>query len=183
MHPTKPISPYGVTKLTLENYASLYAATNGPKYICVRPANAYGIGQRPFNGQGFIATAIASVIKNQSIKIFGEKGTVRDYLYVSDLAPGIVHALEKGHLSEIYNIGSGVGLSNLDVIDAINLLMKNNNKNPVFVEKLAERPFDVKSNILDSAKLKSHTGWGPSIDFNNGLCQTYQWMMGELKCH
>ena len=79
-HPTKPISPYGVTKLTLENYAYLYAATHGLKFVCVRPANAYGIGQRPFVGQGFISTAMASVMRGQPIKIFGQNGSVRDYI-------------------------------------------------------------------------------------------------------
>ena len=47
-HPTQPISPYGVTKLTLERYANFYAVTRGLQYVCVRPANAYGVGQRPF---------------------------------------------------------------------------------------------------------------------------------------
>ncbi len=118
-HPTKPISPYGVTKLTLENYAYLYAVTHGLKFVCVRPANAYGVGQRPFVGQGFIATAMASAMRGMPIKIFGQRGTIRDYLYVSDLATGIVSALEYGHLSETYNLGSGIGLSNLDVIEVL----------------------------------------------------------------
>ena len=61
-HPTKPISPYGVTKRTLENYAYLYAATHGLKFVCVRPANAYGVGQRAFVGQGFISTAMAEIV-------------------------------------------------------------------------------------------------------------------------
>ena len=56
-HPTRPISPYGVTKLTLDNYAHLYAVTQGLKFICVRPSNAFGEGQKPFVGQGFISTA------------------------------------------------------------------------------------------------------------------------------
>jgi len=55
-HPTKPISPYGVTKLTLESYAHLYAVTHGLKFVCVRPANAFGPGQKPFTGQGFMPT-------------------------------------------------------------------------------------------------------------------------------
>jgi len=49
-HPTQPISPYGVTKLTLEKYAYLYAVTKGLDVVCVRPANPYGEGQRPFFG-------------------------------------------------------------------------------------------------------------------------------------
>src|SRR6185369_16440138 len=89
-HPTKPISPYGVTKLTLENYARLYSVTHGLKFVCVRPANAYGVGERPFVGQGFISTAMASAMGGQPIKIFGQSGTIRDYIYVSDLAAGIV---------------------------------------------------------------------------------------------
>jgi UDP-glucose 4-epimerase len=104
-HATKPISPYGVTKLTLENYAYLYAATHDLKFVCVRPANAYGIGQKAFVGQGFVATALASAMRGMPIKIFGHCGTIRDYLYVSDLASGIVSALEHGHLSETYNLG------------------------------------------------------------------------------
>ncbi|HEY8035039.1 MAG TPA: NAD-dependent epimerase/dehydratase family protein [Methylobacter sp.] len=123
-HPTKPFSPYGVTKLTLENYAHLYAVTRGLQFICVRPANAFGIGQRPFVGQGFISTAMASAMRGQPIRIFGQNGTIRDYLYVSELAAGIVSALKKGHLSETYSLGSGVGLSNLDVIKGITPLIK-----------------------------------------------------------
>ena len=147
-HRTKPISPYGVTKLTLEDYAYLYAATRGLKFVCVRPSNAYGVGQRPFVGQGFIATAIASAFRGIPIIIFGQRGTIRDYLYVSDLASGILRALEQGHLSEAYNLGSGIGLSNLDVIEAITPLMCEVGCQ-VSVEHRPERAFDVKANALD----------------------------------
>ena len=174
-HPTKPISPYGVTKLTLENYAYLYAATHGLKFVCVRPANAYGEGQRPFVGQGFIATAIASVMKGMPVKVFGERGAVRDYLYVSDLASGIVSALVSGRLSETYNLGSGIGLSNLDVIEKIKPLM-NRLALEVKIENLPERAFDVKANVLDSTKLRQHTVWQPQVEFCDGLERTCNWL-------
>jgi UDP-glucose 4-epimerase len=174
-HPTKPISPYGVTKLTLENYAYLYAATHGLKFICVRPANAYGAGQKPFAGQGFISTAIASVMRGQPIKIFGQSGSVRDYIYVSDLAAGIVCALESGSLSETYNIGSGVGLSNMDVINAITPLLESTNCK-LSVEHYPERTFDVKSNVLDATKIQQLTGWQPKVQFKDGLLFTLDWL-------
>ncbi|MGZ8983216.1 MAG: NAD-dependent epimerase/dehydratase family protein [Methylotenera sp.] len=174
-HPTKPISPYGVTKLTLENYAYLYAATHGLKFVCVRPANAYGVGQQPFVGQGFISTAMASAMRGQPIGIFGQSGTIRDYFYVSDLAAGIVSALERGLLSETYNLGSGVGLSNMDVIKAISPLMEAIGRE-VKVEHLPERTFDVKANVLDSTKLQKHTGWKPEVEFNDGLRRTREWL-------
>lgn len=174
-HQTKPISPYGVTKLTLENYAYLYAATNGLEYVCVRPANAYGVGQRPFAGQGFIATAMASAMRGMPIKIFGQHGTIRDYLYVSDLAFGIVCALEHGHSSATYNLGSGIGLSNLDVIEAIKPMMQEMGCE-VRVENLSERTFDVKANVLDSSKLSKHTGWKQTVSFADGLRRTCEWL-------
>ncbi len=174
-HPTKPISPYGVTKLTLESYAYLYAHTHNLQFTCVRPANAYGVGQRPFIGQGFIATAIASSIKGSSVKIFGAAGTIRDYLYVSDVASGIFHALENGKLSEIYNLGSGVGFSNIDVINTIKPLM-NEIKCDVHVEHLPERGFDVNANVLNSEKLKTDTGWEPKIGFEAGLINARDWL-------
>lgn len=177
-HPTKPISPYGVTKLTLENYSRLYAVTHGLKYVCVRPANAYGVGQQPFVGQGFISTAMASAMRGESIKIFGQYGTIRDYIYVSDLASGIVSALESGHISKTYNLGSGKGLSNMDVIESISPLMKEIGID-VQIEHLSERTFDVKQNVLDSTKLKAHTGWKPQVAFADGLRRTFNWLQGK----
>lgn len=174
-HPTRPISPYGVTKLTLENYAHLYAVTHGLKFVCLRPANAYGEGQRPFAGQGFIATAMASIMRGDPVRIFGQQGTVRDYIHVSDLVSGIVHAMEKGRLSETYNLGSGVGRSNMDIIEAITPVMKKAGY-AIRVENLPERPFDVRANILDSTKLGEHTGWKPCVDFDAGLVRTYTWL-------
>jgi len=174
-HTTKPISPYGVTKLTLENYANLYAATHGLKFVCVRPANAYGVGQRPFVGQGFVSTAIASALCGMPIKIFGQSGTMRDYIYVSDLASGICSALLQGRLSETYNLGSGVGLSNVDVIDAFKSFLIKNNL-PIKIENLPERSFDVMVNILDSSKLQIETGWEPHIKFSEGISTTFDWL-------
>lgn len=174
-HQTKPISPYGVTKLTLEHYAHLYAATQGLEFVCVRPANAYGVGQRPFVGQGFISTAISSVLRGMPINIFGQQGTIRDYLYVADLASGIVNALVKGQLSATYNLGSGIGMSNLDVIKEIEPLMYEIGHS-VQVVNLPERAFDVKANVLDSTKLREHTGWVPEVDFAQGLRLTCKWL-------
>jgi UDP-glucose 4-epimerase len=174
-HQTKPISPYGVTKLTLENYAYLYAVTHGLQFVCVRPANAYGVGQQPFVGQGFIATAMAYAMKGMPIKIFGQNGTVRDYIYVSDLAAGIVSALEHGQLSETYNLGSGIGFSNWEIIEVCKPLMREIGCD-VRVEHLPERPFDVKSNVLDATKIRQHTGWTTVVEVEDGLRRTRDWL-------
>ena len=108
----------------MENYAYLYATTHRLKLVCVRPSNAYGVGQQPFVGQGFIATALTSVMCGMPIKIYGDYRTVRYYLYVSDLALGIISALQYGRLSTTYNLGSGIGMSNLEVMEVVIPLMR-----------------------------------------------------------
>lgn len=174
-HPTLPISPYGVTKLTLEKYAYLYSVTCGLNVVCVRPSNAFGEGQALFSGQGFVATAIATAMRGQSIRIFGPQGSVRDYIHVADLAEGIVCALERGTSGETYNLGSGVGRSNLDVVESIIPLMKEIGCAVHTVHEPA-RVFDVHANILDSTKLRIRTGWKPSVSFEEGLLRTREWL-------
>lgn len=174
-HPTLPISPYGVTKLTLEKYAYLYAVTHGLNVVCVRPSNAFGEGQLPSLGQGFVATAMASAIRGQDIKIFGQHGSVRDYIYVDDLAEGIVCALERGAVGETYNLGSGVGRSNLDVVEAITPLMKEIGCAVQTVHEPA-RIFDVHTNVLDCTRLRQRTGWKPNVSFEEGLLRTREWL-------
>ena len=178
-HPTHPISPYGVTKLTLENYARLYGVTHGLKYVCVRPSNAYGVGQRPFMGQGFIATAIASGLKGMPVRVFGSSGTVRDYLHVCDLAAGILAALEHGRLSETYNLGSGFGHSNLQVLELLTPILAKAGCR-MLVEHLPERLFDVHFNVLDSSRLSRDTNWKPLVDFSRGLEEMVDWL-GEWR--
>lgn len=179
-HSLKPISPYGVTKLTLENYARLYAVTHGLRYVCVRPANAYGIGQVAFSGQGFISTAIGSAIKGATLKIFGTVGTVRDYIYVSDVAAAIISALDYGVNGETYNIGSGNGFSNLDIVNILRPIVLEYGYD-LNVEHQPARSYDVRVNILTPEKLYKHTGWRGKISLTDGLRKTCDWTIKHWK--
>jgi UDP-glucose 4-epimerase len=173
-HPTLPLSPYGITKLATEKYAHMYFENTGLPVVCVRPSNAFGEGQRPYIGQGFIATAIASVLDGRTVNIFGEHGTVRDYLHVADMAHGIVAALLGGVPGEVYNIGSGVGLTNRQVLDSLVPFAERMNKK-VSIGFLPERPFDVPMNVLDSTKLYQLTGWRPQVPFSQALQKSWNW--------
>lgn len=177
-HPTNPISPYGVTKLAIEQYARIYHELKGLPVVILRPSNAYGETQRAFAGQGFVATAIASVLAQREIVVYGEKGTVRDYVHVEDLARGIVAALRCPSPQACYNVGSGVGMSNVDVIDAIRPFARNAGC-PVVVRHVSARRFDVAANVLDSRKLTRDTGWTPRIPFEEGLRRTWTWVGGN----
>lgn len=167
-HPTLPISPYGLTKLTIEHYAYLFRVSHGLDYISLRPGNPYGLGQVPFRGQGFISTALALIAQNKAVQVFGPTGTIRDYLEINDLAAGILAAIENGKAGQIYNIGSGIGRSNLDVLNTLKQIVAKTGHR-VETEFLPARPFDVAVNVLDSNKLRSISGWAPKINFQNGL--------------
>ena len=178
-HPTHPISPYGITKLTIEKYAKMYAVIDNLPVVVVRPGNAYGEEQIVSKGQGFIATAIQSILMRRKVDVFGSHGTIRDYLHVSDIARGIIGALDLGQPSEIYNIGSGIGHNNLEVLSVIKPFAEQAGYT-INVNLLPHREFDVPVNILDSNKLKSMAGWEPQVSFEDGLKWTWDAALKKL---
>ena len=167
-HPTNPISPYGITKLTIDCYARMFHATMDLPVLIVRPANAYGEAQRTGVGQGFMAAAIDAIQRGRCVEIYGAEGTVRDYIHVSDVAAGILAALERGQAGEIYNLGTGFGASNLDLLRLLESLAEADGFT-VQVNHLPERRFDVSANVLDSSMLHAATGWRPRIRLADGL--------------
>lgn len=167
-HPTNPISPYGITKLTLEKYAQMFCATSGLPVVVVRPANAYGEEQRAAGGQGFIAAAMHAIVRGEEFGVFGPEGTVRDYIHVSDIASGILAALDHGEIGGTYNIGTGTGRNNLEVLGEIERFASRDGL-PMLVKTLPPRRFDVPANVLDSRKLKAVSGWLPRVDFSSGI--------------
>jgi UDP-glucose 4-epimerase len=175
-HPTDPISPYGITKLTLEKYGLMFHRLTGLPVIIVRPGNAFGPGQIPEAGQGFVATAIARVLSNREVTIYGQEGTVRDYVHVTDIARGIASALEHGQPGRCYNIGTGIGKSNLDVLRTIEPLASTRGRR-IELRVDERRGFDVPVNILDSARLREVSGWTPRVPFDAGIEETWNYLL------
>lgn len=172
-HQTNPISPYGITKLAVEKYALMYQRLFDVPITIVRPGNAYGEGQLPYRGQGFIATAIATILKGESVTVFGGDQIVRDYVHVEDVANGIVAVLERGQPGLCYNIGSGIGLTTNEVLSQISELARRIGKS-VAVESMPRRAFDVPVNVLDCSRIQAETGWQARISFSEGLERVWQ---------
>jgi UDP-glucose 4-epimerase len=180
--PTRPVSPYGITKLTIERYALMFHRLHNLPVTIVRPSNAYGLGQKPFTGQGFVATAMGQILRREKVKVFGENGTVRDYVHVRDVASGILAAMTCGAVGEIYNIGSGVGRDNRAVLSAIAQLAEPAGY-PVEVEFEPERPFDVPANILNFGRLLACSGWLPTVSFEAGLAEMWHDILESTSRH
>jgi UDP-glucose 4-epimerase len=177
-HPTNPISPYGITKLTIEKYAGMFGVASGLPIVIVRPGNAYGEGQHALSGQGFIAIAMHSILRRQPVVIFGPSGTIRDYVHVADVAGGIVAALDSGEAGEIYNIGTAEARSNLDVLGEIEPLARTAGYE-LRTTTLPERTFDVPANVLDSRKLAAASGWRPRITFAQGIERAWRAVLDD----
>jgi UDP-glucose 4-epimerase len=177
-HPTRPISPYGITKLTIEQYARMYHSSVGLPVIVVRPANAYGETQRSGAGQGFVASAVHAVARGLPVVVFGSRGTVRDYVHVSDVAGGIVAALSRGIDGETYNLGTGIGIDNLQVLEMLRPLAAASGLD-VQVDLRPARSFDVPANVLDASRLERMTGWRPLVPFADGLHRVWRAARGS----
>lgn len=175
-HQTNPISPYGITKLAVEKYALMYHRLFNVPSTIVRPSNAYGEGQLPYRGQGFIATAIAAILKGEAVTVFGGDQIVRDYVHVMDVADGIIAALELGRPGLCYNVGSGIGLTTNEVLSFITVLAQQLGK-AVVVEPRPLRAFDVPINVLDCSRIQAETGWRARIGFADGLERVWRWFL------
>lgn len=178
-HPTDPISPYGITKLAIEKYCRMYAQLFGIPVVIARPSNPYGSGQVPYRGQGFIATAAANILQGKEISVFGSHGTVRDYLYIEDLCAAMKVLLDvESAPGVIFNIGSGIGMNNLEVLHAVaraaGCLMSD-----VKLNFLPARHFDVAYNVLDSRRLEA-LGWRRATTLEQGLPTTIEWVREHL---
>ena len=173
-HPTEPISPYGITKLTIEKYALMFSKNTGLHVVIARPANAYGEAQRAGTGQGFIAAAVHAALNGLPVQMFGGEGTVRDYVHVKDVALGLLAVLEHGANGQCYNIGSSVGSSNRKVIELIEQQASAFDCR-INVDNQPARSFDVVSNVLDSSKLSRASGWSPRISLSEGI----QWVWDD----
>lgn len=176
-HPTQPISPYGVSKLASERYVDIYRICRDVPSIIVRPGNAYGEHQAGNIGQGFIATAIWCCLRQQPVSIYGERGSIRDYIHVYDIATALMALLDKGLIGETYNIGTGIGTDNQQIIDFVASMAERSGVVAPQVEINPRRLFDVKVNILDTSKIESITGWQPSINLREGIERCWNYML------
>ena len=147
----KPISYYGLSKLTIEESVLFEHRTSGLQYLILRPSNPYGHGQYLYGKQGLIAVSLGRILSNQPITVWGDGASIRDYIYIDDLTQIFRILLEKDICNEIINIGSGIGTSVNDIIDILKEIVEEDVK----VEYVESRKSDVSNMILDISKLKS----------------------------
>jgi UDP-glucose 4-epimerase len=165
--PTRPISPYGASHLAAEVYASMYARRWGAALHIVRCANVYGPYQAHDRDQGAVAIFLDRISRELPIRIFGDGSALRDYVFVADVADVVAHIVLEGLDVGIVNLGSGRGLTVLEIVRAISDAVGR----PAHVDFAPGRDFDVRGVILDISRLQSFIPFSPT-DFVRGLALT-----------
>ena len=147
----QPISYYGLSKLHIEQLITFYHA-KGLEYLIIRPSNPYGPGQNIFGKQGLIAVMMGKILKKQPIEIWGDGSAVKDFIYIDDFVSFVVSLLEMPSAwNTMYNIGSGVGHTVNEVIEAF---QKNSIPLPE-ISYIDTKVMDVSHMILNCTKINS----------------------------
>ena len=169
-HTTRPISPYGVAKLTTEKYLFYYKEVHNVISVCLRYANVYGPRQNPEGEAGVIAIFTSKMLAGQHPVINGDGKQTRDYVYVGDVVQANVLALQ-GVGMQVYNIGTGV---ETDVNMLFRDLKTATGSDAKEIHGEAKKGEQLRS-VLDARRIHAELGWKPLVPFEEGLQMTVKY--------
>ncbi len=168
--PTRPISPYGVTKLAGENLCRAFAEEHGLPLVVLRYFSVYGPRQRPDMGY---YRFIRAMLHGDPVTVFGDGQQMRGNTYVDDCVAATVAALG-APLGETYNVGGGETVSVWDVLTKLERII---GEKPIVVREAA-RAGDQRYTTADTTKLWRHLGWQPRVGLDDGLARQVEWQRG-----
>lgn len=163
-----PNSPYAASKAASDLIARSFHVTHGLDVRITRCCNNFGKYQFP---EKLIPVFINKILNKEKIPIYGDGKNVREWIHVQDHAKGIQTVLQKGVPGEIYNIGSGVFLSNNEMADKLISYFGVSADSKKYVEDRKGHDFRY---AIDSRKI-SQLGFKPQIDFQDGFVETICW--------
>ena len=166
-HPKKPMSPYGVSKMTGELYLAYYHMAFGMHYVALRYANVYGPRQSTKGEAGVVAIFISQLLAEKPPTINGDGKQTRDYVFVGDVVKANVAALEISHLGGI-NIGTG---RETDVVTLCRMLQQRADSKVEALYGPAKTGEQMRS-CLDISLAARVLDWRPNIGLEEGLTQT-----------
>jgi UDP-glucose 4-epimerase len=145
----RPFSPYGITKLSIEHFLHYFQKKFDIAVDIYRVGNAYGPRQPDQRPQGVIGVWMRDIINGSEIQVFGDQDTLRDYVYIEDVAFLMTGSLRDPIASGVYNLGSGEGTSIVRLLD----IFKTSINTPFSYKIHPRRALDNSSIVLDSSKL------------------------------
>ncbi|HEY3383826.1 MAG TPA: NAD-dependent epimerase/dehydratase family protein [Vicinamibacterales bacterium] len=171
-HPLRPICSYGVVKVAIENYLLMYQELYAIEPVVLRPSNPVGPRQGHIGVQGVVPTFLRRLLDGDQIHVWGDGTVVRDYIDITDLVSLCVRAGSSDAIG-VFNAGSGVGTSILEVLSTIELVTGV----PPNVTFQPSRAFDVQRIVLDSELARRTFDWSPSVTLEESIRRVWSWLL------
>ena len=175
-----PSSPYSASKASADQLVKAYTRTYGLKTVIANPCNNYGPNQFP---EKFIPKIIFNILNNRPLPLYGNGKNVREWIFVKDNCKALLKIFLKGKVGQNYNIGTGIQLKNIEILNKILTIAKKNkikisNKNKI--QFVADRPGHDKRYAVNSNKIKREIKWKNKTSISSGLLQTFMWYSKNL---
>jgi dTDP-glucose 4,6-dehydratase len=167
--PLLPNSPYSASKAASDLLVRSYHVTHGLNTSITRCSNNYGPNHFP---EKVIPLFVTNLLDDKKVPLYGDGGNIRDWLHVDDHCRGIAAVVTGGRPGEIYNIGGGTELSNLELTQ---LLLDATGKDWSSVEKVTDRKGHDRRYSVDISKISSELGYVPQAEFSEGLAAVVDW--------
>jgi dTDP-glucose 4,6-dehydratase len=168
-HPLLPNSPYSASKAGSDLLVRAYNRTHKLDTVITRCSNNYGQYQFP---EKVMPLFITNIIEGKKVPLYGNGLNVRDWLHVDDHCRGIALALTKGKSGEVYNIGGGTELTNVELTHKILEAMGVGKE---FIQPVEDRKGHDLRYSVDITKINTQLGYSPQVNFEEGLAQTINW--------
>jgi len=168
-HPLLPNSPYSASKAGSDLLVRAYNRTHKLDTVITRCSNNYGQYQFP---EKVMPLFITNIMEGKKVPLYGNGLNVRDWLHVDDHCRGIALALTKGRAGEVYNIGGGTELTNVELTHKI---LKAMGVGEEFIQPVEDRKGHDLRYSVDISKINKELGYSPQVNFEDGLLQTINW--------
>ncbi len=174
-HPTRPLSPYGISKLSSEHYLYYYHKVCGLDYSALRYGNVYGPRQDPFGEAGVVAIFCNKLLKGEPLIINGNGMQTRDYVYVEDVVEANM-AVINGNINDTFNVGTGMETS---VNALFHHLLEITGS---YVKEIhgPEKKGEALRSSIDFKKIQKALDWEPKVPLLEGLTKTFEYFRALL---
>ena len=174
-HQTNPVSPYGISKLSVEKYLNFYHKEYNLNYTILRYANVYGPRQNPFGEAGVVSIFCNKMLSGEQPIINGDGKQTRDYVYVQDVVKANLLTLAEAG-SSVYNVGTAIETNVNELFSMLNDIIGNDQ-----TEKHGPAaPGEQLRSVITSDKLFENLDWKPSITLEDGLKYTVSFFETNL---
>jgi dTDP-glucose 4,6-dehydratase len=166
--PLNPTNPYAASKAGADRLAYSFYKTYGLPVIIARASNNYGPNQYP---EKLIPLFITNALQDIPLPVYGDGKQIRDWLYVRDNCSAVLLLLERGKAGEVYNIGAGQEVTNLQITE---MILNRLGKPVSLIQHVHDRPGHDRRYSMSSEKIRS-LGWCPEFSLEEGVQQTIEW--------